>query len=173
MLSEKGEELFYKYQYLIEIYTNKLARYNNEKEDLYQQGAIGLIEAIKRFDPEKGKFISYASKYISGYMKQHYNMTNIIGVNKNNLSTRKQVVNMDNLEEIYFSQEIEENYIMVEEKEILYKSIEKLDNRKKLILKMILDGKKVEEIALTLNCSRQAVYKTYNQAIYELRGLMS
>jgi RNA polymerase sporulation-specific sigma factor len=42
------------------------------KEDLYQVGAIGLINAYKNFDPSKGtKFSTYAYLYILGEMKKY------------------------------------------------------------------------------------------------------
>lgn len=44
--------------------------YNWLKEDLIQQGYIGLIEAYNTYDPAKsnGHFWSYASKFVKGRM---------------------------------------------------------------------------------------------------------
>ena len=45
--------------------------YYRDKEDLFQAGCKGIIEAYKNFDPSKGtKFTSYAYNYILGEMKE-------------------------------------------------------------------------------------------------------
>lgn len=41
-------------------------------EDLVSEGTIGLLNALKKFDPEKGvKFISYASYWIKAFIHNH------------------------------------------------------------------------------------------------------
>lgn len=37
-------------------------------DDLVQEGMIGLMEASKKYDPQKGSFISYAFPWIRGHM---------------------------------------------------------------------------------------------------------
>ena len=157
MLSLKGEELFYKHLYLVEIYSFKLARYRGEQEDLYQQGAIGLLEAIKRFDATKGEFIGYAVKYITGYMKKDMYY--------------KRVATVPLEDEETFSM-VETNAVCYEQKEELYQHIQKLNNRQRIVVKLFLEDRSITEIAKTLNCSRQYVYKSFNQAIRELKGMM-
>ena len=44
-----------------------------DKDDLYQVGIIGLIDASKKFDSSMGvKFSTYAYKYILGEVKTVY-----------------------------------------------------------------------------------------------------
>lgn len=43
-----------------------------ELEDLIQVGQIGLLEAISRFQPERGSFGAYASVTIAGTIKRHF-----------------------------------------------------------------------------------------------------
>ncbi|HKJ37048.1 MAG TPA: sigma-70 family RNA polymerase sigma factor [Solirubrobacterales bacterium] len=45
---------------------------SEELEDLIQVGLIGLLEAIARFDPDRGSFPSYASATVSGTIKRHF-----------------------------------------------------------------------------------------------------
>ncbi len=46
-------------------------RGTEDLEDLIQVGMVGLLEAIDRFDPERGAFAPYASVTISGMIKRH------------------------------------------------------------------------------------------------------
>lgn len=45
---------------------------SEELEDLIQVGMIGLLEAVGRFDRERGAFAPYASATISGTIKRHF-----------------------------------------------------------------------------------------------------
>lgn len=59
--------------------------YNNyiDKEDLYQVGVIGLINAYKNFKEEKGvKFSTYAYKYIQGEIKKYLRENRTFKINK-------------------------------------------------------------------------------------------
>lgn len=42
----------------------------NNKEDIMQEGYLGLLYACKNFDENKGNFSTYATKYIVGTMKK-------------------------------------------------------------------------------------------------------
>lgn len=64
------EEQIYKYSNLIHSLTHYFEGYKN-KEDLYQAGIIGLIEAYNKFDDSYNvKFSTYAYKYVLGEMKK-------------------------------------------------------------------------------------------------------
>lgn len=65
---DKEEELFRRFSRLIFKIVHK---YNyRDKEELYQIGWIGLIKAIKRFEPSRNvKFTSYAYRLIDGEIK--------------------------------------------------------------------------------------------------------
>jgi RNA polymerase sigma-B factor len=45
---------------------------SEELDDLIQVGMIGLLEAIARYDPERGSFPSYAATTVSGTIKRHF-----------------------------------------------------------------------------------------------------
>jgi RNA polymerase sporulation-specific sigma factor len=58
-------------QNLIHSITHYFDGYNS-KEDLFQVGAIGLINAYKKYNPELGvKFTTYAYPYILGEMRKY------------------------------------------------------------------------------------------------------
>ncbi len=49
--------------------TRTLSNLKLTKDDLYQQGKLGLIEACKNYDEKRGiKFSTYACKFIRGYI---------------------------------------------------------------------------------------------------------
>lgn len=43
-----------------------------DKEDLFQAGYEGLIEASRSYDPEKGRFGTYASSFVKGSINKEY-----------------------------------------------------------------------------------------------------
>lgn len=49
-----------------------------ESDDLMQEGYIGLIHAVKKYDPEKGTFSTLALEYIQGYIMQFLRNKEII-----------------------------------------------------------------------------------------------
>jgi RNA polymerase sigma-B factor len=57
---------------LVRVLARRYANRGERFEDLVQVGAIGLIEAIDRFDPEKGSdFASFAVPTITGEIRNH------------------------------------------------------------------------------------------------------
>jgi RNA polymerase sigma-B factor len=86
---EETEELFRKYirtrsrkvrdqlvimhQNLVRFLAGKFANRGEPLEDLVQVGVIGLINAIDRFDPDRGtKFSTYATPTIVGEIRRHF-----------------------------------------------------------------------------------------------------
>ena len=63
--------LIVKNENLIYSLANRFSSYSS-KEDLYQIGIIGLINAYRNFNPNRGcKFSTYAFPYILGEMKKY------------------------------------------------------------------------------------------------------
>lgn len=53
----------------------------NELDDLFQQGVLGLIKAIKKYDPDKGTFSNYAAWWIKeSIIRVFYDSGNIIRI---------------------------------------------------------------------------------------------
>ncbi|WP_048601835.1 sigma-70 family RNA polymerase sigma factor [Rubeoparvulum massiliense] len=61
------EEVWRKYQPLIYASIKRL-HIRREREDAYQVAVLALVEAWRRFNPEKGHFGAYAKRYIYGYL---------------------------------------------------------------------------------------------------------
>ncbi|MBQ1228698.1 MAG: SigB/SigF/SigG family RNA polymerase sigma factor [Firmicutes bacterium] len=62
-----------KYLYMVDILIRKYLNKGVEYDDLYQVGAMALVSAVERFDPEKGfEFSSFATPTILGEIKKYF-----------------------------------------------------------------------------------------------------
>ncbi|MCQ2342677.1 MAG: sigma-70 family RNA polymerase sigma factor [Paludibacteraceae bacterium] len=58
--------------YIVRTIARQYGKVNNQREDLLQEGYIGLIEAAKRYDPTTGvQFASYASWWVRKYIREY------------------------------------------------------------------------------------------------------
>lgn len=61
------------YLYMVEILIRKYLNKGVEYDDLYQVGAMALVHAVDRFDPDKGfEFSSFATPTILGEIKKYF-----------------------------------------------------------------------------------------------------
>lgn len=67
------DQLVIMHQNLVRFLAGKFANRGEALEDLVQVGLIGLINAIDRFDPDRGtKFSTYATPTIVGEIRRHF-----------------------------------------------------------------------------------------------------
>lgn len=67
------DQLVVMHQNLVRFLAGKFANRGEPLEDLVQVGVIGLINAIDRFDPDRGtKFSTYATPTIVGEIRRHF-----------------------------------------------------------------------------------------------------
>lgn len=67
------EELIQTHLNLVRFLARKFANRGEPVDDLIQVGTIGLINAVDRFDPERGiRFATYATPTIAGEIKRHF-----------------------------------------------------------------------------------------------------
>ncbi|MBI2843469.1 MAG: SigB/SigF/SigG family RNA polymerase sigma factor [Armatimonadetes bacterium] len=67
------DQLVMMHQNLVRFLAGKFANRGEALEDLVQVGVIGLINAVDRFDPERGtKFSTYATPTIVGEIRRHF-----------------------------------------------------------------------------------------------------
>ena len=70
---EKRNELVEEYLYMVDILIRKYLGKGAEYDDLYQVAALALVQAVERFDPEKGfEFSSFATPTILGEIKKYF-----------------------------------------------------------------------------------------------------
>jgi len=67
------EQLLMRFRPLSEYLARKFAGRGEDADDLEQVASIGLLNAIDRFDPERGvRFSTYATATIVGELKRHF-----------------------------------------------------------------------------------------------------
>lgn len=70
---ELRNEIVEKHLYMVDILIRKYLGKGVEYDDLYQVGALALVSAVERFDPEKGfEFSSFATPTILGEIKKYF-----------------------------------------------------------------------------------------------------
>lgn len=70
---ELRNEIVEKYLYMVDILIRKYLGKGVEYDDLYQVGALALVNAVERFDPGKGyEFSSFATPTILGEIKKYF-----------------------------------------------------------------------------------------------------
>ena len=59
--------------YMVDILIRKYLNKGVDYDDLYQVGALALVQAVERFDPSKGyEFSSFATPTILGEIKKYF-----------------------------------------------------------------------------------------------------
>ncbi len=70
---EKRNEIVEKYLYMVDILIRKYLGKGVDYDDLYQVGALALVQAVDRFDPDKGfEFSTFATPTILGEIKKYF-----------------------------------------------------------------------------------------------------
>lgn len=135
-----------------------------DDQDLTQELFIKVMEALPKYDKERGKFSTFFSRV--AYIHLMY----LINVNpfysQLNLSLDNKV--KSNTERT-FADFIEDNrdvFLEIETRLDMEIYLNKLSGRKRDVLKNILAGFSVQEIAEKFNCSVQNIYNT----MYKIRS---
>jgi RNA polymerase sporulation-specific sigma factor len=120
-----------------------------DKDDLYQEACLTVIQCIKEFDPQKGvPFLAFVKK------KVYYRLFNVSRRQRSGLSLEQTFEGQDGesrmLEELLASTEpgIEEQILLSMEKKQLYEAIDKLSPKQKQVIMMhFFQGLKYKDIA--------------------------
>ena len=70
---ELRNEIVEDHLYMVDILIRKYLNKGVEYDDLYQVGALALVQAVERFDPDRGfEFSSFATPTILGEIKKYF-----------------------------------------------------------------------------------------------------
>lgn len=169
------EYLISKYEGFVKIKSRSYFLIGADKEDIYQEGMIGLYKAIRDFNPEKlTSFKGFAELCITRQIitaiktatrQKHIPLNTYISLNKPIYEAESDRTLIDVLSELKISNP-EDLIIGKEEIENIEKAMEKvLSDLEKEVLQSYLDGKSYQEIASDLD--RQA--KSIDNALQRVK----
>lgn len=106
--------------------------YASEGEDYFQEGAIGLLHAVRHFDPSSGvKFSSYACLCISGYIhKYRQNFINNVGGVRWSDNQKKRYFEYRKLQHLFSEEEIVKKMGLSSISEIRFPEVDYVDGIK-------------------------------------------
>ncbi len=172
------EHLINRYKNLVNIKVSKYYMVGAEKEDIIQEGLIGLYKAIKSYQPDKqNSFKSFANICVerqlitaikSSNRQKHMPLNSYISLNKDAYENDDDSGNT-NIEEILDTNVIEDPLEMITKKEY-YQSVEdtidkSLSNFEKKVLNCYMQGESYIQIAEKLD----APVKSIDNAIQRIR----
>lgn len=169
------EYLISKYEGFVKIKSRSYFLIGADKEDIYQEGMIGLYKSIRDFNPEKlTSFKAFAELCITRQIitaiktatrQKHIPLNTYISLNKPIYEAESDRTLIDVLSEFKISNP-EDLIIGKEEIENIEKAMEKvLSDLEKEVLQSYLDGKSYQEIASDLD--RQA--KSIDNALQRVK----
>ena len=154
--SEAADFIIKKYKYIAVKTASSWTNAAIEQEDLMQEGMIGLLAAIKSYNPRRGiPFLSYAYTCVYNSMQ-----TALRKVNRQKDIPKKDVVPFEKefVDGKRNSLSAEDSFLAGESVSLLLqqldKSLSKLENG---VLRLFLVGCSYNEIALRLNKSPKAI----------------
>lgn len=163
------DEMILKYRYLVETIATKYINSPLEKDDLIQEGMIGLLAAIKSYSSDKGaKFITYASRCINNSVQTAISkfsrikdipQANIIELDEDALSGQA----MLSAEDIFLANESVSMLI-----DTLYEELSKFENE---VLRLHIVGCSYNEIADKLGKNPKAIDNAMQRIRKKLSGV--
>ena len=167
--SDAYNELIIKYRSTVEAIAMKYIASPLEKDDLVQEGMIGLLAAIRSYNSNKGtKFSTYASRCIDNSIKSALNkLSRLKDIPQKNLIALE--------EDIYDSQfglSAEDEYLAKESvlalKDILYEGLSRFENE---VLGLYIMGCSYNEIADKLGKNTKAIDNAIQRIRKKLTGV--
>jgi len=175
--------------YLVEQYTplvkstaKQITFNNDEYEDAVQNGYIGLLEASKNYDPEKGNFGSFAKMWVRGAILKGLREDRTIRLPDSEYRRRKEADGKVKEEKESTEALIEKGEDIASDKnpvdeivsekqrdKIIQDEIQKLPPKEKLVVISILDDMAVKQIANHLNVTKTRVYQIYYKAVSRMK----
>jgi RNA polymerase sigma factor (sigma-70 family) len=144
---ESFEQLASQYEPTIKQIIHSLHIYKN-KDEFHQHALIALWKAIKRFDPAKGTFSTYAYHYIKGYL--------LMELTKATVESERTILPeeefWENAATDYTDSHLEENILLS-----YYQDQALTTNQRKWLMLTVLGGLSIKEIADKENVSISAV----------------
>ncbi|MFO7659572.1 MAG: sigma-70 family RNA polymerase sigma factor [Candidatus Cloacimonadaceae bacterium] len=151
------ESIVTEYKSLVSFYATKYSRYGLSREDLEQEGNLGLLEAFKRYDSEQNSsFATYASFWIKKYILRALDLES------------KHTFKHYEFAEISKSEPPQQPYAKSSQKLNLPPSMPALEQQ---VLRLSFEqSKSLQEIAALLNFPYEKIRQTKAKALRRMRS---
>ena len=172
---DSRQKLIESYQPLVFKVALEVAGYQNWSMDIIQEGTVGLIEAVERYDYTRGvAFSLFAVHRIKGRIIDYFNLIN------------KEITSMDS--PIYndeyafsFADSLVDNSVQIDlqvEKKHFLEEVQKAMNRlplkeREVISNIYLAEQTPKEVAGELNVSLAHIYRLQKQGVQRMRGMLA
>ena len=157
---DAAEILLDRYKQMVRAKARELFLAGGDREDLLQEGMLGLFKAIRQFDPEREtSFRTFAGMLVS---RQMYTAIEASQRKKNQLLNNS--ISWNELEEMQGDLAVgtadnpETIYLEEENARVMQKRIEEvLSPLEKKVFRLYLEGQDYQQIAVTLNRTPKSV----------------
>mgnify|MGYP006284253977 CR=1 FL=1 len=166
--NQARQELIRSYQPLVFKLVKQQSNSDQLMMDLIQEGTLGLISAVDKYDHKKGvKFTTFAVYHIKGRIKNFLNQ----GISIESISLNQ----MRLLERLDLNEQLLEKLV---EKKVLREKIEKIISvlplkEKKIIRQIYMEDKPASNVAAELDITPSYLYRLRKKAIQRIRGKIS
>lgn len=155
-------QLIYRYSRIIRLKAAKLSKSASiDCDDLFQEGFLGLLDAVRAYKKERGRFQAFAETCIVNRMKN--------ALIKSGDGYR--VADDYDLEQLTDESALTEDYVILKERNSeLYKKLEKLLSGKELsVLSLYLEGYTYKQIAARLSIPLKSVDNSLSRSKQKLK----
>lgn len=149
------DKLMSNYKFLVTLLSRKYFLIGGEREDVIQEGMIGLYKAIRKFSKEKGSFKNFAKICIESQIQTAIRKSNR---QKNLILKGSLSLEGDGVENLLPTESLEQNLIEEENKEERLRKInEVLTELERKVLEEYLSGFSYLQISENLSISTKSV----------------
>lgn len=148
-----NEKMISKYSnYVYDVINNSYPTFHKEIPEMYQQGVIGIMNAMHSYDPEKGAFTTYSTPFIKKEISKHVRFIagesseyfaavhNAVNRAKSKLETNGNDITVENLmDETGLSHKIVTRELKVDHTKVSYDVLENTSSEMTLSDSFIVD----------------------------------
>jgi len=170
------ETLVSEYSWLVRACARPYFLAGGDSEDLIQEGMLGLLSAIRTYDPEKGaKFSTYAEFCIR---RRIYSAIKLASGNKHTplnsyISLQSSQLDENNAPSAYFLR-VPEDFVIAREQvgeveRLLYGALSRLESG---VLELYLEGMSYKDMAIHLGKSDKSIDNAVQRIRKKLSGIL-
>ena len=166
--SDAVNQILNKYKHLVSAISRKYYLLGGDREDLFQEGWFGFIDALHSFDENKNdNFKKYAILLIERQMLDVIRKAN---TNKNQVLSSSMLVDNDDV--LSSEATLEDDMIVYENSKMLIEEMETtLSKKEKEVFEYYLQGYGYQDIAKMLNATPKSIDNTLTRVKNKLKSL--